>query len=458
MGQTITLRPQPGPQEKFLSSPADIAIYGGSAGGGKTYAMLLEPLRHIANPQFNCVVFRRTVPQITNPGAVWDESMKIYPLLGAKPNLSNLKWTFPAGAVVRFAHMQHEEDRLAWQGSQITLICFDELTHFTEAQFLYMLSRNRSMSGIRPYIRATTNPDADSWVKGLLAPWVDPEHSEFPFPAGKLRHFTHQGGAVTWVTGDWRDELGMPAKTITFIPASIFDNKALLAVNPEYLASLRALPFVEQQRLLHGSWTVKAEAGKVFNQAWFEVVEAAPAGGRRVRWWDFAATEKKTKGDDPDWTVGLLYRKVGGLFFVEDVVRVRATPAEVKRLVKNTATQDGIGTKIGFEVEGGSAGQFVKSEMLELLAGFDVVGLHPVTDKLTRAGPVAGQSLAGNVKILRGAWNKVFLAELHGFPDLDHDDQVDGLSGAHNLVVTLVEGRPPAGKAVSREALRDLLG
>lgn len=404
------------------------------------------------------MIFRRESPQITNPGGLWDESMAIYPRWGARANHSYLRWKFPSGATIQFAHMQLEADKLSWQGSQIALIGFDELTHFTQSQFIYMLSRNRSLSGVRPYIRATTNPDADSWVKVLLAPWVDDEHPEYPYPPAKLRWFTYQGGVFTWVPREWRDEEGLPGKSLTFVPARVQDNQILLRTNPEYLANLRALPLVEQQRLLYGNWKVRAEAGKVFNQAWFEVVGAAPAAGRVVRYWDFAATAKSTKGDDPDYTVGLRLRRAGGMYFIEDVVRERASPAEVKRLVRSTATQDGRNVAVGFEVEGGSAGKFVQSEIVQLLAGWNVRGVRPVTDKVTRAGAAAAQALAGNLKLVRGQWNSDLLTELHGFPDLPHDDQVDALSGALNLLVELGDGVGAEAQTVSREEIADLLG
>lgn len=441
----------------FLESTADICVYGGAAGGGKTWALLLEPLYHVSNPNFSCVIFRRTHPQIANEGGLWDESMRVYPLAQAAPRQSDLQWLFPSGASVRFAHLQHEKDKYSWQGAQIPLICFDELTHFSQAQFLYMLSRNRSLSGVRPYMRATTNPDADSWVKAFLAPWVDDEHPEFPYPPGQLRWFTVENNVITWVPAAWRDENGLRGKSVTFVPARIFDNPILLAENPEYLASLRALPLVEQQRLLYGDWKVRPAAGKVFNRAWFDVIDLAAAGGLDVRFWDFAATAKSLASADPDWTVGLRLRRVDGLFVVLDVVRVRASPGEVKRLVRATATQDGPRVAIRWEIEGGSSGKMVNADLVEMLAGYDARGVLPVGDKVQRAMPMAAQALAGNVKVLRALWNAEFLAELHGFPDLQHDDQVDALSGAgaallaHNPVMT-------AAQVVSRDAARSLFG
>src|ERR1700719_3561106 len=161
---SITISAQPGPQTAFLQTAADICIYGGAAGGGKTVGLILEPLRHVGRvPGFTAVFFRRTTPQITNPGGLWDESQNFYPRLGGIPHLRAQEWRWPRGGKIKFSHLQLRTTVHDWQGAQIALICFDELTHFTAHQFFYMVSRNRSTCGVRPYIRATCNPDSDSW-------------------------------------------------------------------------------------------------------------------------------------------------------------------------------------------------------------------------------------------------------------------------------------------------------
>ena len=153
---TTTISAQPGPQTAFLRTPADICIYGGAAGGGKTVALLIEPLRYVSRvPNFTVVCFRRTMPQITNPGGLWDETQNLYPRSGGKPHLGPREWRWRRGGKIKFSHLQFDSTVYDWQGAQITLICFDELTHFSRHQFFYMISRNRSTCGVRPYTRAT---------------------------------------------------------------------------------------------------------------------------------------------------------------------------------------------------------------------------------------------------------------------------------------------------------------
>jgi Terminase large subunit, T4likevirus-type, N-terminal len=119
------------------------------------------------------VIFRRERVQVFNEGGLWDEASEIYPLLGARSNRNEATWTFPKGSSVSFSHLQLADDVQAHQGAQIVLIEWDELTHFLASQFWYMFSRNRSKSGIRPYQRASTNPDPDSWVADLIEWWID---------------------------------------------------------------------------------------------------------------------------------------------------------------------------------------------------------------------------------------------------------------------------------------------
>jgi predicted phage terminase large subunit-like protein len=456
----IEFRPQPGPQTQFLASAADVVIYGGAAGGGKSWALLLEPLRHLSNPDFGAVIFRRDREQITNEGGLWDESFKIYPLFNALPNLSDLFWKLPNGGSIGFAGLQYEKDVRKWQGSQIALLGFDELTHFTEYQFFYMLSRNRNARAkIRPYVRATTNPDAESWVREFIDWWID-KATGLPIPerAGVVRWLVRDNDRNYWFDSPAEAAEAFPkladlyggegfAKSVTFIPATVFDNKELIKNDPGYLANLLAQPLVERERLLGGNWNVKAAAGKVFNRDWFEIVDGIGSGGIDVRYWDLAATAAKVKAtgrkNDPDYTATVKMRYKNGVWTIIDAFQIQTAPANVEKLVLQTAALDkaeagrnGTRYRLRWEIEPGSASIRESSRWVRELRGFDAIGVRSTDDKLTRARAVSVQAEAGNVKILAAGWNNMLLTNLHGFPDLPHDDLVDAVSGAFNATLT----------------------
>lgn len=448
------IRPQPGPQEAFLASPADIVIYGGAAGGGKTYAILMEPLRHIGNKDFGAVIFRRESVQITNEGGLWDTAMAMYPQLGGVPrSIPKPMFRFPSGAKVTFAHLNLEADVLGWQGSQVPLIAFDELTHFTRSQFFYMLSRNRSTCGVRPYVRATCNPDADSWVAELIAWWIDPA-TGLPIAdrSGVIRYFVRVSDQLRW--GDSPDALAdaygvapTDCKSLTFVAASIHDNRALMQADPGYMANLKALSRVERERLLAGNWKIKPAAGLYFKRHEARMLDDLP--GDVAQWsraWDFAATEPTDGNDDPDWTAGVkMGRRPNGRFVIAHLAHERKQASKVREMVKNIATQDGTGTRIVVPEDPGQAGKEQAQSYATMLAGWPVRKRRPSANKLTRAEPFAAQWQAGNVDVLRAPWNDALFSELEAFPppnNKGHDDIVDACSDAFADLIGIPDSSP----------------
>jgi predicted phage terminase large subunit-like protein len=458
---TINITPQDGPQKAFMSTTADVAGYGGAAGGGKTWCCLAEPLRFLPLGLFGAVIFRRSMPEVMAEGGLWDEARQMYAPIGADPKPSSHTITFPSGMRVRFAHLQYEDTVYNWQGSQIPLLIFDELTHFTEFQFFYMLSRLRSMSGVAAYVRATCNPDAESWVKKFFAPWLDKKYAD-PAESGEIRYFFRVKGAIFWHRT--REEAFAHAQELdesitlndvrsgTFIKSRVTDNPKMLENNPGYIGWLKSLPPVERARLLDGDWDVLPDASKVFDRTWFQVVDRADIpdqapsvydnwgkllesgrGMLEVRYWDFAATERKMKGKQPDYTAGVKIRLVGRRIYIMDVVRIQAGPAEVDELVLRTAMADGRNCMIRWEEEGGASGKRDSSHLINLLAGFDAQPATFPGDKVQRAKPLATQARppVSNVFVRYADWNDEFLAEMHHFPDWANDDQVDGASGGY---------------------------
>jgi len=440
------IRPQRGPQEDFLASSADIVVYGGSAGGGKTYALLLENLRHINNSKFGSVIFRRNAQQISSEGGLWDTALEIYMHCGATPKQTpRFTMAFPSGAKISFSHLQYDTDVHSWQGSQIALMCFDELTHFSRKQFFYMMSRSRSTSGVRPYIRGTCNADADSWVAELIAWWID-RNTGYPIPerSGKLRYFIRVNDQLVWANSpaelvDAYKVDVTDVKNFTFIASSVYDNQILLTKDPGYLANLKALSYVDRMRLLEGNWKVKPAAGLYFKRSQVTMIETLPNDVVLwVRRWDLAATVPTEQNPTPDCTAGVLIgRRKNGRYVVADAINVQQQAGDVRQLIKNTAISDKVAykrIKTILPQDPGQAGKEQSQSYVMMLSGFNVGVERETGSKIVRAEPFAAQWQQGNVEVLAATWNDLFFSQLEAFPESDKDDLVDAGSGAFNAL------------------------
>lgn len=436
----IAFGPQPGPQTQFLSTSADIAIYGGAAGGGKTYALLLEPLRHTTNQQFGAVIFRREAVQIMNEGGLFDTSFSIYSQIDAQPRLSPyVVWAFPSEATITFSHLNREIDVNNWQGAQIPFIGYDELTHFTEKQFWYMLSRNRSTCGVRPYVRATCNPDADSWVAELIQWYID-QDTGYPIKqrSGIIRYFIRADDKLHWA--ETRQELldqfpNHSPKSFTFIPATLDDNKILTERDPDYRGNLQLLNRVERERLLMGNWKIRPSAGSYFPAGCVTVVRTIPTDIKFwVRKWDLAASEPSEKNPNPDATVSVLMGKSdNNRYIIADAIHMRKPAHTVRKMIKNVAMQDRLNfhrVKTIIPQDPGQAGKDQSQSLIAFLSGYNVKAVRETGSKETRSEPLSAQWQAGNVDLLAGNWNRDYLSEMQEFPEGDHDDYVDATNGA----------------------------
>lgn len=244
MGNNVIWTPQP-KQIRFMERTEYEVLYGGAAGGGKSDSLLVEALRQVDIPHYRGIIFRKTYPQLSE---LIDRSNTLYSLAFPKARYNDGKhvWLFPSGAKIYFGAMQHSQDKTNYQGKRYDFIGFDELTHFTWEEYSYMFSRNRPSKNPKSdrkticYIRATTNPGGigHGWVKQRFIDAAEPgttivEEMEIKLPDGSKKTVK-------------RDRV--------FIPATIFDNQALLEENPGYLGSLALLPEKERNALLYGDW------------------------------------------------------------------------------------------------------------------------------------------------------------------------------------------------------------
>lgn len=176
--------------------------------------------------------------------------------------------------------------------------------------------------------------------------------------------------------------------------------------------------------------------GKVFDRNWFEIVDSLPTFSSQVRFWDMAATAREFNAD-AFYTAGLHLGRFGSDYYVAHLIAEQVGPIAGDDLIVGTAAQDGTNVPVRWELEGGSAGLKVEANLRSRLYGFDARGVKPLGDKLTRAKPVAGEAKRGNVKLLRGVWNAMFLDAVHGFDGTTQpliNDVTDALSGAYGEI------------------------
>lgn len=391
-------------QSAFLLLPHREAFYGGSAGGGKSDALLMAALQYVDEPNYSAILFRRTYSELSLAGALMFRAKE---WLAPYTNSGEVHWnekdkvfTFPSGATVAFGYLETNKDKFRYQSAEFQFIGFDELTHFRKDHYTYLFNRLRRLKGSKVPLRmrAASNPGniGHDWVKNR-------------FLAPEVREMEDRA----------------------FIPATLEDNKYI--DREEYIKSLQELDPITRAQLLEGDWDIKNE-GNMFKRQWFEIVDQAPREANRVRYWDLAATEAEP-GKDPDWTVGVLLAEYDGVYYVEDVVRVQENPGGVERVIKQTAMMDGKGVPIFMEQEPGSSGKnTIDHYARHVLKGYSFQGDKVTGSKIIRANPVSAAASNHNMKLVKGAWNKAYLEEVQLFPQGKYKDQVDATSGAFNKV------------------------
>lgn len=444
----VKFYPQPGPQSKLLACNADVCIYGGGAGGGKSYGILLDNGRWCKLDEYNAVIFRREFSDLSKPGSILSDAIKIYPLIGAKYNKVDSTFKFSEKNITKFSGLQYESDALGWQGAQLDYIGIDELTHFTEYQFWYLQSRNRSTSGnIKPYLRATCNPEP-GWVKDLIEWWLDEDGYAIQERSGVMRWIVRKDDLMQWFDTETEAmqfiaESNLPKDmepiSFTFISANVYDNKKLLENDPKYLSRLYNLPEAERKKLLDCCWNVAPE-GKLFKSEDFQHFFFSPNYSLKVIIAD-TAQEIKTAND---YTVFDYWGKFENKIYKEKQIRGKFE------------AQDQVDILVGFiqevrphfvlieqKANGSMLIQFVRKALRELGIACTVIAVQRSRDKYSRGRDAQMYIKQGYVYVNpRADYYKEWLPEIVSFAPENknraeiHDDQVDTMLDAIEHLLT----------------------
>ena len=288
-GSYVAFMPNEGPQTDFLAAAEKDVLYGGAAGGGKSFAMLIDPLRYCHIKEHRALILRRSMPELRE---LIDKSRELYPkaFKGAKFREVEKLWSFPSGAKIEFGFLEKDADVYRYQGQAYSWIGFDEITHLpTEFGWNYLASRLRTTNpNLETYLRCTANPG------GVGAQWVKKRYIEASEPNTTFK--------------------GKDGLTRKFIPALLQDNP-YLAEDGEYERMLQSLPAVQRRQLLEGNWDVAEGAAFAEFSPDVHVITPfeLPAWWERVKGIDYGYAAESCclwGAVDPDDKTIIIYREL----------------------------------------------------------------------------------------------------------------------------------------------------
>lgn len=451
--ERFVLAPASVPQQQFLESTSKITLYSGSAGAGKTFAIIISLVKYAMEENSTIVVFRRTSTQLRQNGGIWQEACHVFKQMFGKAVVirsRDLEIYLPAtNSTIKFSHLQHQSDVSNHLGAQYSYIVFDEATLFPfEDMILPLMGRLRNANvKYEPRMAWCTNPIYNHgiyhWIKDF---YLD----EFGVPLDEKsnveRYFVMQDSQPIWYNTREEAEAiygsGPDSGISSFrsIKAHISQNLPLIRANPQYLSNLKALPEIKRRIFLDGSWTAREEEAGLYLRSMSKVVPYPNMKAtKRVRSWDQASTPVSSASPNPDWTRGVLISKDdSGVYTVEDIVSIRDRPHVVESLIYSTALKDRdlFGRVVyTIAIDPGQAGvaraNDIKRKLAEL--GIECTLVRPNQAKRTRFLPFSAISEAGYMNVVKADWNEVFFNELEEFSGLkrgERDDIVDCCSDA----------------------------
>lgn len=422
--------PQSEYQERCLNSDARIVIMGGAAGAAKSTMGIMRHLRWINDPRYVGFCIRKNSTAIMKEGGLFSSAVDMYKKIdpNLKVKLKDQKLIFSSGASVSFSHYENDKAADLYQGLELSGVFYDEAAQASETHIWWLISRLRTKAKMMPSIWLSCNPDPDTYLRKWVDWWLYPDGHEkagLPDPdkQGVVRWVLRIGGELFWA--DTKQELidryGKPQYpadhskqvkpiSVQVLLGTIYDNPWLLENQPEYLSSLEALPQVERDRLLHGSWNARPEGASYFNRKWIEEVDDYNEEDieRVVRAYDFAGTLKSDANPSPDYTVGVkMARLKNGKYIVLDVRRTRIRYGDWESfIIENAMEHDSHHRNYSILVplDPGVAAKAATELLCRNLAekGLYVEKMRATSSKLDRFRPFSAIAQNSGVQFLRG--------------------------------------------------------
>lgn len=467
----------------FIDSDADITVFGGAAGSGKTYQGICRFLRFINEPLYKGYVIRKTQASLKH--GAFKDAIRLFTAWEPriKYNKVDMTITFPSGAMIVFKGLDGTASIEYFQGQEISGALVDEATHIKYEEISWLMTRLRTNADVKPTVWFTCNPDPDHFI----AEWVDP----YLFPKNTYKtvkgHLIDVGGRVDpklncrkrwyyvigglWYWNDDRDALIEECKhlifddsqqpmSFLFIGATCEDNPVLMREQPNYKSQLLNKTKLEAERLLYGNWYIREEGAGYWKKEWvLPLVKKFPTEDnpldkidKRVRCWDFAFTEPHDANPDPDYTASVLMARTKlGFYLVEHVTRARKRVGALYQYIAQIALADydtyGIITQYIPEdpASGKVTYQFARDFLRERGVMVNKVRASQQKSKLERFKNFASASENRAVLVYDTShhkdpeknWNEYYFSELEVFDgtrNTRHDDMVDCTSDCFNVL------------------------
>jgi len=459
------IRPRSFFQEKYLKANENILLVGGAAGSSKSYVGLMRHLRFVEDPNYRGVCIRKNSTAIMKTGGLFDEAVGLYRQYSPeiKVKLKDQKICFPSGAIIAFSHYENRNAAQLYQGLQFSGIMYDEVSHSEEEDIWWLISRLRSKANCPHSIWLTVNPDPDSWTLKYANWYLYQEGHPLagrPNPElnGTVRWLLRVGGDVVW--GESREELiikygkkDLPfdhkdqVKPRSFLGlfGTIEDNPPLLALQPDYKASLESLPFSDCERLRWGNWYARPSGSNFFKRSDLKEITETPPDSEFVeivRSFDFASSLPSDNYVSPDYTTSVKMGKTKeGNYVILDVNRTRITFGKWLDYVLGFAHKDGKKVTIVLPEDPNPQAKAncfkMASDIREY--GYSVVTKKSNTKKLEMFRPFASAVESGIVSIVKGCcrddWNKIYCDNSFYYNELEAFDgeRRSGESGHDDL-------------------------